>query len=87
MQTETGQDVKETLRQFVTKSIHVADLNDEDDLFELGIANSLFAIVFMTFIERTFALEVEPEDLDIQNFKSVSASTAFVLKKKGMRDA
>ena len=53
------------------------------DLFELGIANSLFAIQLMTFIEKTFALQVETEDLDIDNFRSVSASTAFVMRKSG----
>lgn len=36
----------------------IADLNDDEDLFESGIVNSLFAIQLMTFIEKSFALEV-----------------------------
>ena len=87
MQIQGERGVKETVRQFILKSINIPDLNDDDDLFELGIANSLFAIQLMTFIEKTFALEVETEDLDIQNFKSLSASTAFVMKKGGPRNA
>jgi methoxymalonate biosynthesis acyl carrier protein len=83
MQLETEQSVKETVRQFILKSINIPDLRDDDDLFELGIANSLFAVQLMTFIEKTYALEVEMEDLDIENFKSLSASTAFVMKKSG----
>jgi acyl carrier protein len=82
VQTEIEPSVKETLRQFILRSIHIADLSDDDDLFELGIANSLFAIQLMTFIEKTFALEVETQDLDIDNFRSISASTAFVMKKQ-----
>jgi len=35
----------------------------------------------MTFIEKTFAIEVAMDDLDIENFKSLNATTAFVLKR------
>ena len=87
MQIETERSVKETVRQFILSSINIPDLRDDDDLFELGIANSLFAIQLMTFIEKTFALEVEMEDLDIENFKSLSASAAFVMKKSGPHNA
>jgi len=87
MQIETERSVKETVRPFILSSINIPDLRDDDDLFELGIANSLFAIQLMTFIEKTYALEVEMEDLDIENFKSLSASTAFVMKKSGPHNA
>ena len=87
MQIETEQSVKETVRRFILSSIHIPDLRDDDDLFELGIANSLFAVQLMTFIEKTYSLEVEMEDLDIENFKSLSASTAFVMKKSGPHNA
>jgi len=87
MHIETERSVKETVRQFILSSINIPDLRDDDDLFELGIANSLFAIQLMTFIEKTFALEVEMEDMDIENFKSLSASTAFVMKKSGPHNA
>jgi len=74
-------DVKETLRNFVTRSINFPDLADDDDLFESGLVNSLFAIQLMTFIEKTFGVEVDAEDLDIKNFRSLEAATSFVLKK------
>ena len=76
------QNVKDIVRHFILSSVNIPDLSDEDDLFELGIANSLFAIQLMTFIEKTFRLEVEMDDLDIENFKSLSASTAFVMRKR-----
>ena len=75
--------VKETVRHFILSSINVADLNDDDNLFESGIVNSLFAVQLMTFIEKTFAIEVGMEDLDIENFKSLNAAAAFVLRKNG----
>jgi acyl carrier protein len=63
----------------------VTRLDDDADLFASGIVNSLFAVQLMTFVEKTFAIEVDMDDLDIENFKSLDATTAFVLRKKGRR--
>ena len=76
-------EIKETVRSFILSSINLPDLKDEDNLFESGIVNSLFAVQLMTFIEKTFAIEVGMDDLDIGNFKSLNATTAFVLRKNG----
>jgi methoxymalonate biosynthesis acyl carrier protein len=75
--------IKETVKRFILSSITITHLDDDDNLFESGIVNSLFAVQLMTFIERTFAIEVGMDDLDIENFKSLNATTAFVLKKNG----
>jgi acyl carrier protein len=74
-------DVQAAVRGFVTRSVNFPDLADDDDLFESGLVNSLFAIQLMTFIEKTFGIEVDADDLDIKNFRSVSAASSFVLKK------
>jgi len=79
--------IKEIIRDFVLRSINVRELNDHENLFETGIVNSLFAVQLMTFIEKTFAIEMESDDLDIENFKSLDAMTAFVLQKSGHRHA
>jgi acyl carrier protein len=86
MNTENEKEIKETVRGFLLKSIHIPELDDDDDLFELGIVNSLFAVQLMTFIEKTFGLDVEMDDLDIENFKSLNAARAFVMRKKGRRN-
>jgi methoxymalonate biosynthesis acyl carrier protein len=73
--------VKETLRGFILNSINITNWKDDENLFESGIVNSLFAVQLMTFIEKSFAIEVESNDLDVENFKSLNAMTAFVLQK------
>ena len=81
-----GQDgVKESVKRFILSSINIAHLGDDDNLFESGIVNSLFAVQLMTFIEKTFAIEIGMDDLDIENFKSLNAATAFVVRKNGRR--
>ena len=83
MNTVNQDGIKETVRSFIISSISITDLDDDDNLFESGIVNSLFAVQLMTFIEKTFAIEVGTDDLDIENFKSLNAMTAFVLQKDG----
>jgi len=73
---------KQAIRSFIQASINLDGLGDEVDLFESGIVNSLFAVQLMTFIERTFAIEVGSDDLDMANFKSIDATAAFVVRKQ-----
>ena len=86
MNAEQVQSVKRVLREFILDSINIRNLGDDDDLFETGIVNSLFAVQWMTFIEKKFKIEIGVDDLDIQNFKSVNAATAFVVKQNGSAD-
>jgi acyl carrier protein len=83
----TEKEIKETVRSFILSSINIPGLKDDDNLFESGIVNSLFAVQLMTYIERTFAIEVGMDDLDIANFASLNATTDFVLKKSGGQGA
>jgi len=75
--------VKRTVRDFILRSVAISKLDDDDDLFATGIVNSLFAVTLMTFVEKVFAIEVDVDDLDIANFKSINATAAFVLRKNG----
>jgi len=85
LNTQDEKGIKETVKRFILNSISIGDLDDDDDLFESGIVNSLFAVQLMTFIEQTFAIEVAMDDLDMENFKSLNTTTAFVLQKNGRR--
>ena len=84
---EEEKKVREIVTNFLLSSINIANLNDDDNLFESGIVNSLFAVQLMTFLEKTFVMEIGTDDLDIGNFKSVNATTAFVMRKKGWQRA
>ena len=83
METVQASDqVRARIREFITSAVSLPNLDDEADLFASGIVNSLFAVQLMTFIEKTFAIEVGMDDLDMENFKSVQATAAFVMRKR-----
>jgi methoxymalonate biosynthesis acyl carrier protein len=80
---EVEDNIKRTIAAFIVNATNLSDLGEDDHLFETGVLNSLFAVQLMTFIEKTFQIEVGKDDLDIDNFKSIRATTAFVLRKNG----
>jgi methoxymalonate biosynthesis acyl carrier protein len=74
--------VKTRIRHYFRKVV-AEDIGDEDDIFEMGIVNSLFAMQLVQFVENEFSITAERKDLDINNFCSIAAMTNFVLKKLG----
>jgi acyl carrier protein len=68
---------------FLTSALGSADIGRQDDIFALGYVNSLFALELVTFIERRFAAEVDVDDLDLDNFRSVEKMAELVRRKGG----
>lgn len=80
MGENNSNEVKAKVRSFINNSINIDTLGDDENLFETGIVNSLFAVQLMTFVERQFGLEIGMDDLEIENFKSINATAAFVAR-------
>ena len=70
------------VRNYILESVQVPHLDNNDDIFESGLVNSLFAIELMTFLEKAFQIKVTMDDLDMENFKSVTAVCSFVEAKR-----
>jgi acyl carrier protein len=71
-----------TVRDFIKASCNLPELEDDCDIFETRIANSLFVIELMMFIESEFAVKVTTDDLDLENFNSVKAIERFLELKR-----
>lgn len=63
--------IMEKLMNYVKKSTNAANLGVDDDIFESGIAHSLFAMQLILFIEKEFDVELEDEDLDFEKIKTI----------------
>ena len=78
--------LEKKIRGFIESNLVLLDdevaLKNDADIFALGFVDSLFALQLISFLEETFAIEVNDQDLDISNFNSVAAIVAFVNKKK-----
>ena len=78
-------DIKSTIRTFLQKRIgQDVSFNDGDDIFQLGLVNSLFALELVVFLENTFDIAVENSDLNLNNFSTVDNLEGFIRNKKGI---
>ena len=53
----------------------------DDDIFATGMANSLFALEMIVYIEERYSLKLENEDLTRDNFRSAQAMSQLVMKR------
>jgi acyl carrier protein len=83
MKAVNTESIEDIIRGYLMENVDAADLSDDEDMFESGLVNSLFAIQLMTFLEKTFAIKVTMDDLDMDNFKSIAATSTFVRSKQG----
>lgn len=79
----TEVEIRARLREFIARFLRGHDLQDGEDLFATGYVNSMFAMQLVQFVESSFGIACESEDLEIDNFRSIDALTAFVQRKLG----
>jgi len=69
------------IRGFMSRTFDGRIVADEDDIFALGFGNSLFAMQLVAFVEREFNIEIESEDLEMSNFRSIQSISTLVGRK------
>lgn len=76
--------IEKIVEKYILESLNMEqnELDNDLDIFEEGLVNSLFAIELMTFLEKNFDIKVDLDDLDMSNFKSVKCIKSFVERKK-----
>jgi acyl carrier protein len=80
---ETAPKIREFIKGHLVLLENDPVLNDDDDIFELGYVDSLFALQLVNFIESEFGLELMETDLDVVNFSSVNRIVSFIQTKTG----
>ena len=77
-------DIKTGVRDFLYED-HLKDefdsLNDDDSLLEKGIIDSVKMLDLISFLEESFNVEVDDDDLFPENFDSLNAIEKYVGKK------
>lgn len=81
--TESHETVISKVREFLRDGVGGIDLAEDEDIFETGAVTSLFAMELVLFVESTFGITVENEDLDLSNFSSIRNLSTFVETKLG----
>lgn len=83
--------IRSHIRAFVLEKFPQAkkrDLRDDLMLLESGIIDSLGVLDVVQFLEETFSIKIDDEDLTPENFGTVQAMASFVeLKQAQLRPA
>ena len=74
--------IADQVREFVSKFLQGADFEDDDDIFALGLVNSLMAMQLVLFLEKEFGIKFAKNELKLDNFRSVARMTAMVAAKQ-----
>jgi acyl carrier protein len=77
------------LRTFIGGRFPQAQLADDEDIFELGFVDSLFAAELVMFIESRFEFTIPNEELTLDNFRTVALMSELVARndRSGARSA
>ena len=57
-----------------------AAITAEQDLFDRGLVSSMFAMELVVHLEQNFQVSIVGADLQLENFRSIDAMTALVLR-------
>ncbi len=73
--------MRQKIYSFLTRYIKNRELKDDDNIFDLGLVNSLFTMQLVMYLENEFHITIHNKELDWENFKSVNNIMSFVNKK------
>ncbi len=73
------------IREFIVENFLFGDggqVSDDTNFFEKGIIDSTGILELVSYIEETYNLTIEDEDLVPENFSSLNTLAAFLQKKQ-----
>ncbi len=78
-------ETKPKIREFVTSNFFVQDaasLTDTASLLDLGVVDSTGVLEIIGFLESTFGVSVEDDEIVPDNLDSIDRIAAFVERKR-----
>ncbi|MDZ8091988.1 MAG: phosphopantetheine-binding protein [Nostoc sp. DedQUE05] len=74
-------EIQVKIREFLSRFFRNHDLQLDEDIFALGFVNSMFAMQLVLFIEQTFQITIDNEDLELDNFRTINSMIRLVERK------
>ena len=77
-------EVQKTLKDYILSNPNFdtpQDLDPDDNLLETGVLDSLGIAEITEFIEQTFKIEIDEEEIAAENYRSLNCLTRFCQTK------
>ena len=77
----------EQLRGFIRESFFVEGFAEDDSFLRAGIIDSMGMLQLVAFVEDTYGVEINDEELVPANFDSLAKLVAFIEQKRKRQSA
>ena len=76
--------VEQAVRDFLKNDLGKAesDVGRDESLLESGIIDSMGVLQLVAFLESTYGIKVEDDDLMPENFDTIAAITSFIERRQ-----
>lgn len=76
--------VEQAVRDFLKNDLGKAESNvgRDESLLESGIIDSMGVLQLVAFLESTYGIKVEDDDLMPENFDTIAAITSFIERRQ-----
>lgn len=71
-------EIKMKVEKFIGRYVNLEGLDENTDIFKLGVVNSLFAMQLVLFVEQEFSIIVDNNDISTDKFNNVSSITNYI---------
>lgn len=75
-------ETKNTLKSFILSELagdgKIKNLGDEESVLERGMVDSIGMVKLLMFIEETYGIKIEDEELVPENFETISAMCRLI---------
>ena len=80
--TATAEEIGTALQSFLVGRLKT-DVAQDLDLFKTGLVSSMFAMELVVHLEESYDIAIIGSELKLDNFRTVQAMTALVLRLRG----
>lgn len=82
--------MQEKIRHFIVENFLFGDdegLDNDTSFLETGVIDSTGILELVTFLDETFNIEIDDEELLPENLDSINNIVAFLSRKTGLQSA
>ena len=79
--------IRQKLTELFAKKLNLEVSSVDTDLVETGLLDSLALIELLAQLEETFGVSVSTDDLELENFRSITSIVGFVTRRTMMVEA
>lgn len=84
------ENIRGIVRRFIVEQIasdEADDLADDANLKESGVLDSLSTLKLVSFLEETFHVAIQPDDLDAGHLASMASIERFIRDRRRVTEA